>query len=197
MVGGMMRSIKPRGDYESPFLVSAAAAFFVAMLPPPALALSGPLCAPPTLFGAAERATRAFLFAVDYAVLVYASAPVRNSLADTLVCIARATAASAWICGCHIYIVPVSILQICVTLYFCLSTHTAMQYEGLKLDDRRGSPAPSMVDDDIVVAAAALTSLRPKPVANGCSAKETGFSLSLPAAFTSVPLPVADAAEAV
>ena len=128
---------------------------------------------------------------------MYASAPVRNSLADTLVCIARATAASAWICGCHIYIVPVSILQICVTLYFCLSTHTAMQYEGLKLDDRRGSPAPSMVDDDIVVAAAALTSLRPKPVANGCSAKETGFSLSLPAAFTSVPLPVADAAEAV
>ncbi len=126
-----LRARSPRGETDMPFLIASSALLVVALLPPPALALSGPLCAPPTLIAAGERVLRAFLFACVYTVHVYSSAPISNTLADTLVCIARSATASAWILGVIVYALPLGVLQVVVVLYCSFSTQ-AIQYEGLR-----------------------------------------------------------------
>ena len=129
-LAAFMRSRSPRAESDLPFWISAASLLLIAMLPPPALALSGPLCSPPTLGNAGERILRAFLFACVYVVLVYSAAPISNNLADTLVCIARSAASSAWVLGAVSYSLPLALLQICVVLY-CSFTPTQMQYESV------------------------------------------------------------------
>lgn len=129
-VASFMRAASPRAESDLPFLVSSAAMLAVALLPPPALALSGPLCSPPTLLCAGERVLRSFLFSCVYVVLVYSAAPISNNLADTLVCIARSGTASCWVLGAVVYSVPLALVQVCVVLY-CSFSSTAMQYEGV------------------------------------------------------------------
>lgn len=129
-VASFMRAASPRSESDLPFLVSSAAMLAVALLPPPALALSGPLCSPPTLICAGERVMRSFLFACVYVVLVYSAAPISNNLADTLVCIARSATSSCWVLGAVVYSVPLAMVQICIVLYSSFSA-TSMQYEGV------------------------------------------------------------------
>ena len=129
-IAAFMRSRNPRAESDLPFLVSAGALLVIAMLPPPALALSGPLCSPPTLAIAGERILRAFLFACVYVVLVYSAAPISNNLADTLVCIARSATASAWVLGAISYSLPLALAQVCLILY-CSFTPANMHYESV------------------------------------------------------------------
>jgi hypothetical protein len=129
-IASFMRSTSPRAESDLPFLVSSGAMLAVALLPPPALALSGPLCSPPTLLCAGERIMRSFLFACVYVVLVYSAAPISNNLADTLVCIARSATASCWVLGAVVYSIPLSLVQVCVILY-CSFSSTSMQYDGV------------------------------------------------------------------
>lgn len=187
VVAAFLRARSPRGETDLPFLIATAALLTVALLPPPALALSGPLCAPPTLMAAGERIVRAFLFACVYTVHVYSSAPISNTLADTLVCIARSATASAWILGATVYALPLAVLQVVVVLY-CSFTAQSVQYEGVgphggdaelgemaaaaahamatsgtaaEFSKERTSPTPSAAlsvdDEDIVEKAAAYT----------------------------------------
>jgi len=142
-IAAFLRSKSPRAESDLPFLVSVLALLVIALLPPPALALSGPLCSPPTLMGAGERILRAFLFACVYTVLVYSAAPISNNLADTLVCIARSATASAWILGATVYSLPLAAIQVCVVLYFSFQPSN-MQYEGVALssgDMESGGPS--------------------------------------------------------
>ena len=186
-IAGFLRSRSPRSESDVPFLVSLLALFVIALLPPPALALSGPLCSPPTLMGAAERILRAFLFACVYTVLVYSAAPISNNLADTLVCVVRSATASAWVLGATVYSLPLAVVQIVLVLYFSFQSGD-LQYEGVSVtsnDTESGmssdlritqcngnahdmlthagnmSPGASFVtgehDTDIVATAAALT----------------------------------------
>tara|TARA_B110000967_G_scaffold206886_1_gene254767 strand:- start:65 stop:1216 length:1152 start_codon:yes stop_codon:yes gene_type:complete len=129
-LAAFLRSKSPRAESDMPFLVSMIALLVVALLPPPALALSGPLCSPPTLMGAGERLLRAFLFACVYTVLVYSAAPISNNLADTVVCVARSATASAWVLGATIYSLPLAAIQVGVVLYFSFNS-TGLQYEGV------------------------------------------------------------------
>lgn len=133
-VSAFLRAKSPRSEEDVPFLMACAAMLVIALLPPPALALSGPLCSPPTLMGAGERIVRAFMFSCTYVVLVYASAPISNNLADTVVCIARSTAASAWVLGAVVYTVPLAAAQIVVILY-CSFQSTSIQYEDVRSSD--------------------------------------------------------------
>jgi hypothetical protein len=178
-ISAFMRSKSPRAESDLPFLVSSSALLVIALLPPPALALSGPLCSPPTLIGAGERLLRAFLFACVYTVLVYSAAPISNNLADTLVCIARSSTASGWILGATVYSLPLAAVQVCIVLYFSFQSNS-LQYDSISGGDMESgasqeyrpfntdltpghtSPAASttgLVDEetDIVAAAAALT----------------------------------------
>ena len=129
-IAAFMRSRNPRSESDLPFLLSAGALLVIAILPPPALALSGLLCSPPTFGNAGERVLRAFLFACVYVVLVYSAAPISNNLPDTLVCIARSAAASAWVLGAVSYSLPIALVQVCIVLY-CSFSPANMHYESV------------------------------------------------------------------
>lgn len=129
-LAAFMRSRNPRAESDLPFLFSAGALLCIAILPPPALALSGPLCSPPTLGNAGERILRAFLFSCVYVVLVYSAAPISNNLPDTLVCIARSATASAWVLGAVSYSLPLALVQVFLVIY-CSFTPTNIQYESV------------------------------------------------------------------
>lgn len=169
-IAAFVRSRRPRNESDKSFFAAAVALLAVALLPPPALALSGPLCQPPALPAAAERVLRAFLFACVYTVLVYSAAPISNTLPDTLVCIARSGTASVWVLGATIYSLPLAAAQICLVLYSSF-VQVALQYEGLAPADlesaerRAASPADvASEESDIVAAAAALTRNAPTMV---------------------------------
>jgi hypothetical protein len=114
---GLWRAAKPLAESDGPFLLSVASVLVIAMLPPPAVPLSGPLCQPPSMFGAGERLLRAFLFAVLYTVHIYCSPPQRNSMRDLAVSVIQASAASTWILACHTYILWLPVVQAAVALW--------------------------------------------------------------------------------
>jgi len=115
--GGLMRAVKPRSESDTPFWVSMGAIAAVAAFPPPALALAGPLCAPTSLFGAAERVVRAFAFSLLYSALVYAAAPISCTIGDTFVCVARSGAASAWVLGASPWTLPLAAVQFVIVVF--------------------------------------------------------------------------------
>ena len=94
---GIARARDPLRNTDLPFLVCVMALFVVAMLPPPAVALAGPLCEAPTLFSAAERVVRAISFAVVFATFVFASmSPEAKYGSDSVVTVIRAFTSSVW-----------------------------------------------------------------------------------------------------
>lgn len=117
IAAGIWRAAKPLSETDAPFLATVAAIVVIAMLPPSAAALSGPLCEAATFFTAGERLLRAFLFAALYVIHVYCSPPQRNSIHDLAVCIMRSAAAAVWIMGCHLFVVWVAVVQAIVALW--------------------------------------------------------------------------------
>lgn len=111
MVSGFMRARRPLSSTDLPFLLTVVALLIAALLPPPAIVMTGPLCAAPTLQIAAERVARAFVFALLYAVFVFAAAPPAQSSGEVFVCVARAFAATTWILACHVYLIPLALVQ--------------------------------------------------------------------------------------
>jgi len=108
---GFGRARWPLQETDVPFLVTAASLVAIALLPPPAVVLTGPLCASPTLGMAAERVVRSFVFSLLFSVFVYSSAPTTQASCDSLVCIMRASAATLWTLGCSVYLLPLALLQ--------------------------------------------------------------------------------------
>lgn len=94
-----MRANKPLAQTDVPFLNTLVSTLVVAALPPPAVALAGPLCEPVSLVGAAERLVRSLTFGFTYVVFVYTSAPPKGVPADVNVILMRASAASIWTLG--------------------------------------------------------------------------------------------------
>jgi hypothetical protein len=117
IVSGFMRARRPLANTDLPFLLTCVALLAVAMLPPPAVLLSGPLCSLPTLYAAAERLTRAVVFSLLYATFVYAAAPPVQSSPEVLICVARASAASVWVLAAHLYLLPLAALQLGVVVF--------------------------------------------------------------------------------
>ena len=116
-LAGFVRAYKPSKETDAPFLVTAAALLVIAMLPPPATPLSGPLCEAASIFSAGERLLRAFLFSALYVIHVYCSPPNRNAIHDLAVCIMRCAAASVWVLGCHLFVLWLGIIQAFVALW--------------------------------------------------------------------------------
>lgn len=115
-VSGMLRAKNPTQDTDLPFLITLFALLVVAIAPPPAVALAGPLCSSVGLVDAAERTLRAFIFAFLYAAHVYASTTRHSaSTNDTIVVVARSASASVWTLGAVIYLFPLAVVQ-CVVL---------------------------------------------------------------------------------
>jgi len=117
IISAFVRARSPRSESDVPFALTAFCILAIAVLPPPALARSGPLCEPSTLVQAGERVLRAFFFAAVYTVHVYAAAPNRNISNELFICVARATAASVWILCASAWTLPGAPLQVAVVLF--------------------------------------------------------------------------------
>lgn len=144
MFSGFWRARVPRSEHDGAFWISALSLIGISIVPPPAVPGTGPLCSSATLFAAGERLLRAFLFASIYCTLVYCSAPISSNLADQLVCIARATAASIWALGIHVLGLVFAPIQIFILLYVSFGNGVAqMQYDRLELGlDLAAIPTP-------------------------------------------------------
>ena len=117
IVSGFIRAKNPRSESDLPFLLTMICLLVIAVLPPPAMARSGPLCEPTSLLGAGERVLRALLFACVYVVLVYSAAPNRNISNELFICVARATAASIWVLGASAWALPLAPVQVATALF--------------------------------------------------------------------------------
>ena len=114
---GFWRAARPMSETDAPFLMAVLCVVVIAMLPPPAQQLSGPLCESASLFAAGDRLLRGFFFAALYVIHVYCSPPSRNSIHDLAVCVMRCAAAAVWVLGCHLFVIWVPLVQAVVALW--------------------------------------------------------------------------------
>ena len=116
-VSGMMSARAPMGQTDVPFLITAVALLVVALLPPPARALVGPLCQSVSLWEASDRLVRAFAFATLYCAHVYASTSSNGlDTAGTWVVVTRSASSSIWIMGAHIAWLPIAVVQCAIVI---------------------------------------------------------------------------------
>lgn len=116
-VSGMMSARAPMGQTDVPFLITAVALLVVALLPPPAQALVGPLCQSVSLWEASDRLVRAFAFATLYCAHVYASTSSNGlDTAGTWVVVTRSASSSIWTMGAHIAWLPVAVVQCAIVI---------------------------------------------------------------------------------
>ena len=116
-VSGMMNARAPMGQTDVPFLITAVALLVVALLPPPARALVGPLCQSVSLWEASDRLVRAFAFATLYCAHVYASTSSNGlDTAGTWVVVTRSASSSIWTMGAHIAWLPVAVVQCAIVI---------------------------------------------------------------------------------
>jgi hypothetical protein len=141
---GILRARHPMRDTDIPFLITAGALLTIAVLPPPSVALMGPLCQPVTAWEAAERCLRAFVFAMLYCIHVYSSisssSPTRS---ESMVIITRSAAAAVWAMGAHVLWLPVAIIQAMVVIMARIRIGNDVAYQAVS--DRPQSVAS---DDD-------------------------------------------------
>ena len=117
---GFMRAHAPLSDTDLPFLVVILSLLVVAIIPPGAVALAGPLCSPPGLWDAGERIVRAVGFSSTYTVFCYVSAPPTAASTDIVVCFMRASAASIWTLGAALPFLVLAIPQCVAAIFFRL-----------------------------------------------------------------------------
>tara|TARA_Y100000768_G_scaffold374923_1_gene345187 strand:- start:5357 stop:6562 length:1206 start_codon:yes stop_codon:yes gene_type:complete len=117
LLSGFVRAHSPQSETDLPFLLTAFSLLVIAVLPPPATALSGPLCEPIPIFAACERLLRAFLFSALYVVHVYSAAPNRNSWNELSLVVVRCSAASVWVLGAHLIVLVLAPVQAIVALW--------------------------------------------------------------------------------
>lgn len=116
LCAGFVRARNPLEKTDLPFLLVMISLLVVALIPPPAVALSGPLCEPPSIFSAAERIVRSISFASTFVVFVFCSTSPYSTSSETMVTVARAFAASVWTLGAPSVLLFLSILQCVVAV---------------------------------------------------------------------------------
>lgn len=117
LASGFVRARAPRSETDLPFLMTLGAVLVLAVVPPPAVSMSGPLCEPPTLMMAGERLMRAVLFSSLYAVHAYVAAPRQNEMHELAITVMRASAASLWTLAVHPAVLPMMPAQAGLALY--------------------------------------------------------------------------------
>ena len=163
---GILRARHPMRDTDIPFLVTAGALLTIAVLPPPSVALMGPLCQPVSGWEAAERCLRALVFAMLYCIHVYSSiassSPTRT---ESLVVITRSAAAALWTMGAHVFWLPASIIQAIVVITARIRLGNEVAYQ--VVTDR---PLSAVSDDEELGVKNAADLEDPEHVNNGVRA---------------------------
>lgn len=115
---GFMRARAPLEDTDRPFIITLLALLAIAIMPPPAIALVGPLCESVSLWESADRIVRAFSFGMLYCVTVYASTRTQcTKFSYTPTVFFRSASASIWVCGAMIWWLPLALAQCAVIMH--------------------------------------------------------------------------------
>lgn len=147
---GFMRARAPLEDTDRPFIITLIALMVIAMIPPPALALVGPLCQPVTLWDAADRIVRAFCFAMVYCVTVYASTrTVCTNYSCTPTIFFRSASASIWVCGALVWWLPLAVAQ-CAIIMHARAVHNNAPPKEYKKVERTDSTDEDDIEADLV-----------------------------------------------
>jgi hypothetical protein len=156
---GFMRARAPLMDTDRPFILTLLALMVIAIMPPPAVALAGPLCQSVNLWEAADRIVRAFCFGTLYSITVYTSTRTRcSNYSNTSIVFFRSASASLWVSGALIWWLPLAAAQCAIMMHARAvnsgdSTGTAKEYKAIE-------SAASTDDEDLE--AADLGDLEPK-----------------------------------
>ena len=134
LMSGLMRARRPMEDTDLPFLITAVALLVTAMIPPPAVALVGPLCQPVGMFDAADRVIHALAFSAVYCAHVYASIASNSyGTQESLITVTRAASAALWTMGAHIALLPVAVLQCAVVIHARLALEEPTEEASMRL----------------------------------------------------------------
>ena len=153
-----MRARAPLEETDRPFILCLLACGVIAIMPPPAVALVGPLCQSVDLWEAADRIVRAFCFGMLYSVTVYASTRTRTSnYSNTSIVFFRSASASIWVSGAMLWWLPLAAAQCAIVLHA-----RAMHISARRSSSTSRSRATSSTDDDDDLEAANLADLEPK-----------------------------------
>jgi hypothetical protein len=118
MISGFLRARRPMADTDVDFILTVTTLLVIAMLPPPSIAFVGPLCQSVTLWEAADRVIRAFVFSIVYCVNVYSLTSSQGIyVSETQVVVTRSASASIWVLGSHVVWLPFSIAQCVIIIY--------------------------------------------------------------------------------
>ena len=135
MISGFVRAATPNSELDFGFALTSCAMVAVALLPPPALPLAGPLCEPSSLYLAGERILRATFFSMLYCIHVYVAPPRRHDINELMLCVLRSSAASVWVLGAHPLMLVTSPLQAGVAVYKRFGRNECMQYAAMAPED--------------------------------------------------------------
>ena len=114
---GVLRAVYLRSERDGPLLIVVLCGVIAAALP--LQAAEHPLStASVSLFAAAGRVGRATLFASLYALHAYASPPATSTTGDVIIAASRSGGASVWILAAHAALLPVSIVQVILVIFF-------------------------------------------------------------------------------
>lgn len=123
ILGGFLRAHDPLSSSDASFFVSSAAFVTIALIPPPSLAMHGPLCSPTTGWGAAERLTRCFVYASLYAIHVYSSTASHRSRRHEWMLVAmRSASAVAWTLASDVRLLPIAVVQAAIAILRRIAT---------------------------------------------------------------------------
>ena len=158
---GFMRARAPLEDTDRPFIITMLACMTIAIMPPPAVALAGPLCQAVDVWEAADRVVRAFCFGSLYGITVYASTRTRStSYSNTSIVFFRSASASLWVSGALVWWLPLAAAQCAIVMHARAVHQNAPPKEYKKLES-----APSTDDEDIELGALDLEPKLADPVA--------------------------------
>jgi len=153
---GFLRARAPLEETDRPFILCLLACGVIAIMPPPAVALVGPLCQSVDLWEAADRIVRAFCFGMLYSVTVYASTRTRSSnYSNTSIVFFRSASASIWVSGAMLWWLPLAAAQ-CAIVMHARAMHSAAPPKQYKPIESTSST------DDEDLEAADLADLEPK-----------------------------------
>ena len=116
MIGAaLLRASAPTSENDLWFLITLGALLVIAVVPPPSLSTTGPLCGQPTAWDSGERILRAVLFSAAYVTSVYVKPP-RYDVYDITISVIRCSATSIWILGCSLFFLLFAPLQVGVAI---------------------------------------------------------------------------------
>ena len=155
LIVGFLRAASHRAANDTRLVVIAAVALAASAIVPPPSSTGGPLCMSPSLATAAERVTRAFVFAFTYTINVYAAVPQSPDFYDASVCVVCSGSASAWTLGAHPWLLLLAMPQAALAVYSSVakvpspSVYERVSTTGAGSDSDAGVAASNHEDTDV------------------------------------------------